>query len=540
LYGLFCFCALFDLVVITQTSIPVYYKVNNGTPTNATWTGSLAPGNSTIYTFPATFNSPGKYEVCANTQLFSDTYTFNDGICKVLSKDAADTYFVEPAGNTKIGDSITVKVRMENLGSDPITAMDVAYQVSVSPAVVESWTGNLLPGAFVNYTFKKIGKFNVHLRFVDQNNLVENYYREIEITTSETPLLSADIEASPALSGSVPLQIRFDAGKSASLKGKITDYEWDFGDGSQLTKGKSVSHIYSKVGTYTVTLTIKEDSGNTDSATETVEVKGVSGKPVAAISATPAPDKGVVSGDLPLKVSLDGSKSTDADNDIVSYDWDINGVKKVGQTADYTFDKAGTYSITLKVTDSDNQVSSASVSVTVTEPGVKAVITASPEEGVVPLTVSFDGSSSSTFKGNIVSYEWDFGDKSAKSITGARITHKYDKVGTYEVALKVTTNSNESSTVKKNIYVREIPLRACFSPSRSKGTVPLTVTFDSQCSTGAVSTYKWDFADGNTSTSRKPSHTFDISGTYNVTLEVADDKNNVGNFSDVIVVSMFV
>ena len=187
------------------------------------------------------------------------------------------------------------------------------------------------------------------------------------------------------------------------------------------------------------------------------------------------------------------------------------------------------------VRDSQKQESSASVTVNVEEPGIRAVINADPEEGTAPLTVDFDGSASSAFTGNIVSYEWDFGDGSPSTITSARISHKYNDVGTYAVRLKVVTNENESAEAEKNIYVREIPLRACFTPSRRSGTAPLAVTFDSKCSTGAVSTYNWDFGDGDTSESRKPAHTFEHPGTYNVTLEVSDDKNNVSSFSDVIV-----
>ena len=78
-------------------------------------------------------------------------------------------------------------------------------------------------------------------------------------------------------------------------------------------------------------------------------------------------------------------------------------------------------------------------------------------------------------------------------------------------------------------------MRACFDPSRSTGIAPLAVTFDSKCSTGAVDTYSWDFGDGETSDIRKPAHTFENPGTYSVTLEVSDDKNNVNTYSDVIV-----
>jgi PKD repeat protein len=168
------------------------------------------------------------------------------------------------------------------------------------------------------------------------------------------------------------------------------------------------------------------------------------------------------------------------------------------------------------------------------EPGVRAEFIADPLEGNVPLTVSFDGSSSSAFEGSIVSFEWDFGDGSSPTITSASVSHKYNQIGSYEAKLKVTSNSNESSTTTRMIHVREIPLRACFEPSRQSGDAPLPVTFDPKCSTGAIETYSWDFGDGGTSDSRKPAHTFENPGTYSVTLEVQDDKNNVNSFTQVI------
>jgi len=64
----------------------------------------------------------------------------------------------------------------------------------------------------------------------------------------------------------------------------------------------------------------------------------------------------------------------------------------------------------------------------------------------------------------------------------------------------------------------------------------LAVTFDPKCSTGALDKFIWDFGDGEKSSSRKPSHTFEKPGTYSVILEVMDNKNNVDSYSDVIVV----
>lgn len=389
-----------------------------------------------------------------------------------------------------------------------------------------------------SYRYEKIGQFKAHLRFVDQSNLVQNFYRDIEITASDKPLLIADIQATPALSGAIPLQVRFDGGGSTSVKGSIVSYDWDFGDGSALQKGKTVSHVYNNPGVYQVKLTVKEDSGNEANTSAQVEARGISSIPVAKIITQPAINQeSQVKGELPFKVMFDASASTDADNDIVDYAWDFGagGSLATGQKAEFTYETEGIYSATLTVSDSEGQKHNVSVSIVVEKPGVKSVITTDVSEGTAPLTVSFDGSSSSAFNGSIVSYEWDFNDGSPKSITGARITHKFEAVGSYTVTLKVVTDQNESADSQKTIFIREIPLRACFEPSRKDGDAPLSVTFDSKCSTGSVSTYRWNFGDGTEADSRKPSHTFENPGTYNVSLEVSDDKSNVHVFSDVIV-----
>jgi PKD repeat protein len=390
------------------------------------------------------------------------------------------------------------------------------------------------------YTFEQIGTYNVHLRVIDQQNNVENYFRKIDIIPSDQPLLNAVINAVPATAGPIPLNVRFDGEQSSSIKGKIINYEWDFGDGSDLQTGKSVSHIFNNPGVYTVTLTVEEDSGRTASGTIEITAGTVSSVPEAAIKTNPVYDSktATLTGVLPFKVEFDASDSTDADNDIVDYKWDFNGDNQTdqeGKKVTYTFEQSGSYMTALTVTDSQNQSANAVITVTVEQPGVAAVINADPEEGTAPLVVQFDGSSSSTFEGNIVSYEWDFGDASPKTITGATISHKYNDVGNYVVKLKVLTNKNESAETSLTIYVREIPLRACFTPSRYNGEAPLAVTFDPKCSTGAVFKFSWDFGDGETSDSRKPTHTFEFPGNYTVTLEVADEKNNVSAYSEVIV-----
>ena len=70
-------------------------------------------------------------------------------------------------------------------------------------------------------------------------------------------------------------------------------------------------------------------------------------------------------------------------------------------------------------------------------------------------------------------------------------------------------------------FTSTAPLNAAFTPNKTSGVFPLTVTFNDR-STGNVSSWSWDFGDGNTSAEQSPTHTYTASGKYNVSLQVND------------------
>ena len=78
--------------------------------------------------------------------------------------------------------------------------------------------------------------------------------------------------------------------------------------------------------------------------------------------------------------------------------------------------------------------------ITVKTAGITAVIVAAPTSGLAPLDVSFDGSQSSSPVGEIVSYEWNFGDGSDAEF-GATAIHTYEASGTFTTTLTVTDDS---------------------------------------------------------------------------------------------------
>ena len=121
------------------------------------------------------------------------------------------------------------------------------------------------------------------------------------------------------------------------------------------------------------------------------------------------------SGGAPLEVQFTGSNSTD-DIGIVSYLWNFDdGTTSTEVDPIKTFATAGTYIVTLTVTDAEGLTDNDSITITVTESNTNeapvAVVTATPESGSAPLEVQFTGGNSTDDVG-IVSYLWNFDDLS--------------------------------------------------------------------------------------------------------------------------------
>lgn len=161
----------------------------------------------------------------------------------------------------------------------------------------------------------------------------------------------------PNISG---LDVSFSGAGSADTDGTIAAYNWNFGDNTAGT-GVNPSHSYSAGGTYTVTLTVTDDDGETGNATRQVTVTAANLKPTAAIG-NPSIDD--------LTVSVSGADSTDTDGTIAGYSWNWgdNTAAGSGVSASHTYATGGTYTVTLTVTDDDGATDTATRQVTVTAP----------------------------------------------------------------------------------------------------------------------------------------------------------------------------
>ena len=184
----------------------------------------------------------------------------------------------------------------------------------------------------------------------------------VSVTPNQTPSASFSVNNS---SGIAPLTVNFDASASVDSDGTIDSYSWEFGNGETET-GITPSYTFNTPGIYTVSLTVTDNEGESDTTTTNISVSAIGSQlPTAVFSATP------LSGIAPLTVDFDATASTDPDGTIETYSWDFGeGNSGTGVTTNHTFDTQGTYNVTLTVTDNNGNAATMTTAITVNpEPG---------------------------------------------------------------------------------------------------------------------------------------------------------------------------
>ena len=169
----------------------------------------------------------------------------------------------------------------------------------------------------------------------------------------------ANLSAGKPYVGFVGSPVTFDGSWSNDTDGNITQWVWNFGDGTN-TSGQIVTHIYSKLGVYTVTLTVTDNDNATDSDTTTVVIRVQNKSPSnPTIDGPPAGHKNI---NYSYTV-----RSTDANNDTIKYTfhWNDSTIESseflsngTSWTRNHSWTTAGKCIIT--VTATDNQTNSSS------------------------------------------------------------------------------------------------------------------------------------------------------------------------------------
>ena len=436
----------------------------------------------------ATGPQPTHVYTVAGTYTATLTVTDNLGLAtnatKVITVGAVNASPLAVAGASPGTGSAPLAVTFSSSGSSDPDGTIASY----------AWTfgdGGTSTDANPAHTYTTPGNYSAELTVTDDDGAVGSDTVNIVVNANQPPVAAAGASVTV---GKAPLAVAFSSLGSGDADGSIASYAWVFGDGGT-SSAADPSHTYTVAGPYTATLTVTDDKGATASASVNVTVNA-NQAPTAVANATPA------GGQAPLIVNFSSALSADADGTIVSRSWNFgDGNGSSAANPQYTYGAAGTFDVTLTITDDNGAIDTDTLQIVVSPiPNVPptAVLDAAPTSGKRNLTVAFSSASSTDSDGTITSRSWNFGDSATS--TQANPSHTYTVAGTYTATLTVTDNAGAIDT--KTVLITVTPNQP---PTVVAGATPttgkqgLSVAFSSAGSVdpdGTITSFAWDFGDG--------------------------------------------
>ncbi|WP_277749825.1 PKD domain-containing protein [Methanoculleus taiwanensis] len=350
------------------------------------------------------------------------------------------------------------------------------------------------------HTYTEVGTYTVSLTATDGS---ESSTEEKVDLIRVAVLPDAGFDANVS-SGMAPLTVGF----TDLSTGEPTAWSWEFGDGATSTEQNPV-HTYAAAGAYTVSLNATNAAGS--DIEEQIDLITVTEPVNASFTAN------ATSGATPLTIQFTDT-STGAPT---SWSWDFgDGATSTEQSPVHTYTAEGTYTVSLTATNAvsdDTRVETDYIVATVF-PGAGFDVNVS--SGMAPLTVQFTDLST----GEPTAWSWEFGDGATS--TEQNPVHTYAAAGAYTVTLNATNAAGSDIEEQVDLITAIGPVTASFTANVTGGVVPFAVGF-TDTSTGAPTSWSWDFGDGATSTEQSPVHIYTVEGTYTVSLTatnaVSDD-----------------
>ncbi len=362
------------------------------------------------------------------------------------------------------------------------------------------------------HIYKVTGRYNVTLFATNsfgcmKSKTIPNYIRILDS-------VMADFDPSILPACGPPFPVNF-TDKSVGVN--IIDRNWRFGDGNISTQQNPV-HNYGTQGIYNIQLITTNGAGCKDTVTKELNI--TIGNFEASFT---APDS-VCRGPL---VKFTNTSVPLASADSVFWDFgDGTFSKAVSPSKGYT--NKGVYTVTMKVFF-NSCVITATRSIKILE-GPKTQFSGTPLQACVPpLTVNF---TNETVDGRLV--RWNLGNGQSNNYNNP--VGNYVNPGSYTVTFITVNDLGCYDTLRKVDYVKIAPPSISkFTSLPYEGCFPWTNTFRSSVtSLFPITSWKWDFGDGRTSTEENPTVTFSERGNYVIKLIVATDNGCADTISSTV------
>ena len=360
------------------------YVQPNGTMAAAfaTLPATLASPNatSTTWTLGVDLPTKGEFAVTAfavDTAGQQDTSTSGATARYLVYPGDLDPWLNENLASPTEGTAFTearifVSGRAEDdtaMGSVQVAVVNSAGQYMSSSgsftSTSESWRSAFLnspgtPGSNYSYTTPVIpsGAYRVRTRAVDAYGQVQPVPREVNVTVTAP---AGNVAPVASFTASCSQNVcSFDGRASTDENAPTLTYSWNFGNG-RTGSGPVPTHTYTSASTFTVTLTVRDEYGLTGTTTRTVTIT----EPAGNVAPTPVINQPACTA---LVCNISGVGSADPNTgDTFTYLWNFgDGTPTSTSSAmSHTFPAAGTYTLTLTVTDGWGKAASTTRQVTV-------------------------------------------------------------------------------------------------------------------------------------------------------------------------------
>ena len=561
-------------------TVNVYSSVNNSAPVaNAGVNQSVAIGASVTLDGTASSDAnrdPITYKWALISKPSGSTAELNSAISPnpKFTADVAGAYVAILTVNDGKADSTAspVTVTASGANSAPVANAGVAQNVALNATVTLDGTGSSdANNDFITYkwvlitkptgstatlssstsakpTFKGdvAGTFVASL--IVNDGKVDSTASAVTITVATAnsePIANAGINQNVVVGASVTL----DGTNSSDANRDPLTFRWVMMSkptGSTATLSSAVSakpvFIADKLGTYVISLIVNDGKVDSTAVSTTVTASTANAAPVANAGTNQNVTLGTV--------TLDGSNSSDANYDPLTFSWTLlnkptgsSAVLSSSTSAKPTFnaDVAGIYVFSLIVNDGKVDSAAVTVSITAASANVAPVANAGGNQNVVLGAVTLDGSTSSDANGDSLTYKWTLLSKptgsnaSLANATSAKPAFIADVAGVYVASLIVNDGKLDSTISSTTITAAAANVAPVANAGSIQSVVLGTVTLDGSASTdanGDTLTYKWTLlakpiastATLSSTTSAKPTFVADLTGVYVASLIVNDGK----------------
>ncbi len=342
-----------------------------------------------------------------------------------------------------------------------------------------------------SHSYNAPGQYTVSLSAVSVNNCSSTDSIVDMITVNPAPI--AIFSATNACLGDTIHFLNSSVGNGSV----ISNFNWNFGDGSGTSSDQNPFYVYASQGNYDLVLIVTNAAGCSDTSVQTIVV-------------SPAPVVNFAS-DLFNGCGQASINFTNNTSGIAVFNWSFgDGDTSTQITPSHTYIAPGLYTVILSALngscrDADTIVNMISV---YPKPTASFNVTSVCEKDSTRFINASMGNGEM-----ITNYSWDFGDSLYSSLSNP--SHHYVSVGSHIATLIVADSSGCRDTISQPVSIYPVP-DVNFTTNSQSACDSLVVNFSNN--TSGASTYLWHFGDGGTSTNINPTYHYSVPGTYTVAL----------------------